>query len=196
MTFPGAAGAAAPVAAASLPADAPARPAGDASRELADVAAVADTFVQLMRTFVRTRSKLLAAAQHDVEWSAHVLLRALDNDGPMRASTLAERVESDPSTVSRQVAALVRDGFVERQADPEDGRATLLVLTDKADTVLRQQNDLRLQHFARMLDEWSSTDLRTFAELLERFTGDYEKASSTLLIDKVAASRSVEGHTA
>jgi DNA-binding MarR family transcriptional regulator len=169
------------------------QPAG-ASPQLDEVAAVADTFVHLMRTFVRTRSKLLAAAQHDVEWSAHVLLRALDNDGPMRASTLAERVESDPSTVSRQVAALVRDGFVERQADPEDGRATLLVLTDKADTVLRQQNELRLQHFAQMLDHWSGTDLRHFADLLERFTRDYEKASATLLLTKVAATRSGEGH--
>lgn len=165
-------------------------------RTMDDVAAVADTFVQLMRTFVRTRSKMLAAAQNDVEWSAHVLLRALANDGPMRAGALAERVESDPSTVSRQVAALVRDGFLERQADPEDGRAALLVLTAKADVVLREQNDRRLQHFAAMLDDWDSADLRAFAELLDRFTKDYDEASAALLMDKVAASRSTspEGH--
>jgi DNA-binding MarR family transcriptional regulator len=161
-----------------------------------DVAAVADSFVQLMRTFVRTRSKMLAAAQHDVEWSAHVLLRALALDGPMRAGTLAERVESDPSTVSRQVAALVRDGFLERQADPEDGRAALLVLTPKADEVLREQNEIRLQHFAAMLGDWDAEDLRRFAELLERFTADYDVATAKLLIDKVAASRaaSTEGN--
>lgn len=166
------------------------------NRTMDDVAAVADTFVQLMRTFVRTRSKMLAAAQHDVEWSAHVLLRALATDGPMRAGALAERVESDPSTVSRQVAALVRDGFVERQADPEDGRAALLVLTPKADTVLRAQNDIRLQHFAQMLGDWDAEDLRRFAELLERFTTDYDEATAKLLIDKVATTRtmSTEGN--
>ena len=165
------------------------------ARTMDDVAAVADTFVALMRTFVRTRSKMLAAAQHDVEWSAHVLLRALALDGPMRAGTLAERVESDPSTVSRQVAALVRDGFVERQADPEDGRAALLVLTPKADAVLREQNDIRIQHFARMLGDWDAADLRRFAELLARFTEDYDEASARLLIDKVATTRaaSTEG---
>lgn len=155
-----------------------------------DVAAVADTFVALMRTFVRTRSRLLAAAKHDVEWSAHVLLRALSMDGPMRSSALAERVESDPSTVSRQVAALVRDGLVERRADPEDGRATLLVPTAKADAILHEQNDIRLQHFARMLSDWSEADLRTFAELLERFTKDYDSASTNWLFDRVAAGRS------
>src|SRR5438309_441447 len=93
--------------------------AAEAPGTVDDIAAVADTFVALMRTFIRTRSKVLAAAQHDVEWSAHLLLRALSVGGPMRASALAESVESDPSTVSRQVAALVRDGLVERRADPE-----------------------------------------------------------------------------
>ena len=176
----------APPAAAPVPA---APPQHAANRTMDDVAAVADSFVQLMRTFVRTRSKMLAAAQHDVEWSAHVLLRTLALDGPMRAGALAERVESDPSTVSRQVAALVRDGLLERQADPEDGRAALLVLTPKADAVLREQNTIRLQHFAAMLDDWDADDLRRFAELLERFTADYDVASARLLIDKVASAR-------
>ena len=45
---------------------------------------------------------------------------------------LAAAVHSDPSTVSRQVAALVRAGLIERQADPEDGRASVLVPTPVA----------------------------------------------------------------
>jgi DNA-binding MarR family transcriptional regulator len=160
------------------------------SRTLDDVAAVADTFVALMRTFIRTRSRMLDAAKHDVEWSAHVLLRALSHEGPMRSSVLAERVESDPSTVSRQVAALVRDGLVERRADLDDGRATLLVLTAKADSILREQNEIRLQYFNRMLQNWSAADLRRLAELLGRFTNDYDEASTNWLIDTVVAGRS------
>jgi DNA-binding MarR family transcriptional regulator len=151
-----------------------------------DVAAVADTFVALMRSFNRARSKLLAAAKHDVEWSAHVVLKALATGGPMRSSMLAERIESDPSTVSRQVAALVKDGLLERRADPEDGRACLLVPTAKADAVLAEHNDIRLQHFSRMLSDWSDRDLRRFAALLQRFTRDFENANSDWLIEKVA----------
>src|SRR5438105_13588068 len=120
-----------------------------------DIADVADTFVDLARTFTRARAKLLAKAQHDVEWSAHVLLKALSIEGPMRASDLADRIDSDPSTVSRQVAALVKNGFVERQADPEDGRASLLVPTSKADAVLSEHNEIRLDHFNRMLSDWN-----------------------------------------
>jgi DNA-binding MarR family transcriptional regulator len=79
---------------------------------------------------------------------------------------------------------------VERRADPEDGRATLLVPTAKADAILHEQNDIRLQHFARMLSDWSEADLRTFAELLQRFTKDYDSASTNWLLDRVAAGRS------
>jgi DNA-binding MarR family transcriptional regulator len=153
-----------------------------AAEPRAEVTAVADNFVELMRTFIRVRSKMIASAEHDVEWSAHVLLRVLDSDGPMRASTLAERLEADPSTVSRQVATLVKEGLLERRADPEDGRAALLVPTEKADAVIRAHKDLRRQHFGRMLAEWSDADLQRFAALLERFTHDFECANNELLL--------------
>ena len=150
-----------------------------------DVADVADTFVDLARTFTRARAKMLAQAQHDVEWSAHVLLKALSIEGPMRASDLAERIDSDPSTVSRQVATLVKNGFVERQADPEDGRASLLVPTAKADVVLNEHNEIRLEHFNRMLGDWNERDLRRFAALLRRFTHDFSAANETWLDQSV-----------
>src|SRR3954471_7145050 len=82
------------------------------------VTAVADNFVALMRSFQRAKMRFMAATEHDVEWSAQVVLRHLANEGPMRASAIADTLHSDPSTVSRQVASLVRDGLVERRADP------------------------------------------------------------------------------
>src|SRR5581483_774589 len=102
-----------------------------------------------------------------------VLKSIAGNDGPMRASALAECLRSDPSTISRQVAALVKDGLLERRADPEDGRASLLVPTPKAQAVLADHDEIRIEHFTRMLSGWSDEDLRSFAELLRRFTNDY-----------------------
>jgi DNA-binding MarR family transcriptional regulator len=163
-------------------------PGGTATDDTApdDTAVVADTFVTLMRSFNRARAKLLAAAAHDVEWSAHVVLRALAAEGPMRSSMLAERIESDPSTVSRQVAALVKDGLLERRADPEDGRACMLVPTAKAAVVLGEHDAIRRGHFGRMLSGWSDRDLRRFADLLQRFTKDFENANTTWLIERAA----------
>lgn len=162
--------------------------------EREDLTRIADTVVRLLRSFMRARTRMLAAAQHDVEWSAHVLLKMLEGAGPLRSSALAECVQSDPSTVSRQVASLVKEGLIERQADPEDGRASLLVLTPKAAAVLRDHDALRIQHFASMFDGWSGRDVHRFTALLERFTEDYEKASDKWITEAIAKRRgSAEG---
>ena len=161
-----------------------------------DLIAVSDSFVRLMRAFARTKAQLLAAAEHDVEWSAQMVLRCLANSGPVRSSVVAEHLQADPSTVSRQVAALVKDGLIERRADPEDGRATLLVLTDQAGVVLKRHDDLRYHHFAKMLSSWSERDLAKFAGLMRRFTEDYETATTELLTERAAIQpRSAEGNS-
>ena len=161
-----------------------------------EVAAVADTVVRLMRSFGKARARMLAAAAHDVEWSSHILLKCLANEGPMRAGTLAEVVQSDPSTVSRQVAALVKDGLLERQADPADGRASILVLTKKADAVLAEHDRIRLEFFARLLDGWSTADVHRFAKLLDRFTAAHEATSASWITERIAARYSQAGGSA
>ena len=138
---------------------------------------VADTFMVLMQTFVKARNRTLAAAARDVEWSGLIILKAVRGEGPIRAGALAELVQSDPSTVSRQVAALVKDGLLERRADPQDGRAALLVVTDRAREVLAGHDRIRLEQYVDMLTDWSDDDLARFAELLRRFTDDYENAN-------------------
>jgi DNA-binding MarR family transcriptional regulator len=153
-----------------------------------DVAAVADTFIALMRSFNKARARLVAAAEHDVEWSSHLLLKCIaDSEGPTRAGTLADFLQSDPSTVSRQVAALVKEGYLERRADPDDGRASLLVLTGKAEDLLAQHDQIRLEHFARVLDGWSEAEIRRFATQLDRFTKAYEAANTDWIAERIAA---------
>ena len=50
-------------------------------------------------------------AKQGMDKSAFVLLATLSGLGECRSSALAEAVLSDPSTVSRQVAGLVKDGL-------------------------------------------------------------------------------------
>lgn len=152
----------------------------------ADVAAVAENFIALMRTFNKARAQMLAAAEHDVEWSQHMVLRCLQHEGSMRAGSVAEHLKSDPSTVSRQVAALVKDGYLERRSDPEDGRASLLVLTSKADALLAKHDQIRLDYFAKMLEGWSDAELRRFAGMLDRFTKSYETTNNDWITDRIA----------
>ena len=95
------------------------------------VASVTDSFIDLQRTVRRSKARLLAAAGNDVESATHLLLHTVESEGPMRASALAASVHADLSTVSRQVAALVGRGLLERRADQRDGRACVLAVTER-----------------------------------------------------------------
>lgn len=48
---------------------------------------------------------------------------------PRRMSDLAESQSCDPSTITDIVGRMERDGMVQRDADPSDGRARRVVLT-------------------------------------------------------------------
>ena len=151
-----------------------------------DVAPLVDSFVSLMRTFKRAQARMMAAAENDLEWSAHLVLRVIAaNGGPMRAADVAGGLHSDPSTVSRQVAALVKDQYLERQADPADGRASLLALTPRAHELLAEHDRIRLEYFARVLEGWSHDEVERFTELLQRFTAAYETTTTEWIPERI-----------
>ena len=159
------------------------------------IAELATTFSNLMRTYTRARQTFLAQARHNVEWSSQLLMSWVVNEGPLRASALAEMAESDPSTVSRQVAHLVKDGYLERRADPADGRASLLVASERGLELHREHLQVRNEHFRRMLDEWDEPDIRGFSELLRRFTVDFEKNRRTWFDEDVEPPRDAASTT-
>ncbi|MFF2996448.1 MarR family winged helix-turn-helix transcriptional regulator [Streptomyces sp. NPDC057950] len=135
---------------------------------------------RLMRMFIRTRAQLLDRARDDVDWSVQILMGVLVKNGPMRVKQLAELVESDPSTVSRHAAQLVRDGFLERRSDPADGRACQLVATDRARRAVADRTRSRDTHFEEMLHGWDSHDRERLAALLVRFIDDFETYKTAL----------------
>src|SRR5690348_10667814 len=85
---------------------------------------------------------------------------------------LAERCRLDPSTVSRAVAALVGAGLVARSADPTDGRASVLTLTDRGRSMLTGFTAWYGDQLAAALRDWSNEDLAAFAAMLQRFSDD------------------------
>jgi DNA-binding MarR family transcriptional regulator len=137
---------------------------------------VSGQLIRLVRLMERKQAQYQAENPDAVERATYLLLVHLVKDGPQRASALAEAVRSDPSTISRQVAQLVRLGLVERTADPEDGRATLLVATDEGRRVFDENRRVRNERIAEMLEDWSVADRRKLAELLGRFTIAFESS--------------------
>jgi DNA-binding MarR family transcriptional regulator len=169
----------------------PSAPAETAPRRSSDdrmeiVTLVAESFIDLQRTVRRSKARLLAAAGNDVESATQVLLHAVAADGPMRASALAASVQADLSTVSRQVAALVGRGLLERQADQLDGRASLLAVTDSGRAAIAEHEQGRQAFFDEVLAGWSAEEMRQFAQQVERFTAAYDHVHTAWLNKRVA----------
>ena len=128
--------------------------------------------VKLVRGLRSLHVSLVEAGGHSVEASALGLLAGLSTLGPARLSTLASTLCLDLSTVSRQVPALERAGWVARAKDPDDHRAQLLELTDAGQAVLEQVRRARAEVLGQLLPDWSEDEVRNFSAQLARFNDD------------------------
>ncbi|MFI5780925.1 MarR family winged helix-turn-helix transcriptional regulator [Nocardia sp. NPDC051570] len=79
-------------------------------------------------------------------------LATLVRGGPLRLGDLAAAERVTPPTMSRIVSGLEKSGYLERTADPVDGRAQLLVATDTALDLVNGVTSARIQRFAAALD--------------------------------------------
>lgn len=148
--------------------------------ELDTADAVGTQLIRLVRLIERGQIQYQADHPDAVERATYHLLVHLVKGGPRRAGALAEAVHSDPSTISRQIGHLVRLGYVERTADPEDGRATLLAATGEGRRVFEENRRLRNESIATMLGDWTPDDRSDLCELLGRFTTDFEDFKSRI----------------
>jgi DNA-binding MarR family transcriptional regulator len=81
-------------------------------------------------------------------------LSTVEQAGPLRLGDLAAAEGVAPSTLTRLVAALEELGYVRRDADPRDARASTLAITDQGhDTLerLRAENSALLVQRLRLL---------------------------------------------
>ncbi|MCX5043207.1 MarR family transcriptional regulator [Aldersonia sp. NBC_00410] len=141
--------------------------------------AVALTKLQRVRDRTFAQMADIVADQLDIA-VFHCLLR-LESEGPMRAGVLAEALYADPSSVSRQVATLVKRGLVARVPDPEDGRACVLSVTDNGQAMVEDTRRRRTASVGKIVADWPTDDRADFVRLLEKFVGDYERFRPELL---------------
>ncbi|MEU7766304.1 MarR family transcriptional regulator [Nocardia sp. NPDC049190] len=137
---------------------------------------IAAQLIRLGRIRDRTAAQLSGLTKGGLDPAAFETLFRLLCDGPMRSGALAEALYSDASTISRQVAQLVERRLVERLADPADGRATVLAVTDHGRAVAEQIRRRRTESLATVLAAWTPESTAAFADLLRQFVDDFELA--------------------
>ena len=131
---------------------------------------------------VRSKPPLVTGDHPYLEAPIDALCGVLVEHGPMRLTDLADALWLDKSTVTRQVATLAAAGLATRVADPSDGRAALVGLTDEGSELLGRVRQGRREGLRETLSGWTADEVAQFAGLLERFNRDVEAAQRPRLV--------------
>ncbi|GAB2738927.1 MarR family winged helix-turn-helix transcriptional regulator [Amycolatopsis magusensis] len=136
--------------------------------------ATAAELVDALRAVIRSGK---AVQQHaylheQLPPGAVALLSLLHREGEQRLGRIAERLDVDPSVISRQVAPLERTGLVRRRPDPDDGRAGLLAVTADGARYLCAHQERWAELVATALADWAEDDAEALIGGLRRLTTD------------------------
>ncbi len=117
----------------------------------------------------RGNKAIRRVAGTDIERAGAVMLARVEELEPARLSALAEAAGVDISTASRQVARLVDEGYVLRQPDPNDGRASAHSLSPSGRDLRHRLSLARRNWIEGLLADFTLEERASFADLLDRF---------------------------
>lgn len=125
------------------------------------------------------RRELSKAAHHELASQGFSALVAIRRRGACRVSDIATDLQVDLSVASRQIAALVGAGHVDRRPDPADGRASLLHLTEAGLAAIRAAHLRMIGVLSDALSDWSDDEVETLATSLQRLTQTFTSLAGT-----------------
>ena len=82
---------------------------------------------------------------------------------------LAEEMAVDPSRASRIAADLVERGYLRRAVSQQDGRRSVLELTDQANALFDAFHAAKWQHSLRLFQGWCEQDILNFSRLFAAY---------------------------
>lgn len=103
-----------------------------------------------------------------VDRAGYLAMRTLDALGPVSANGLARALRLDASTVTRQITVLERQGYVDRCANPADGRSSTIVLTDEGRRAMHQVQRERREQISRLVSDWDEDGQASLGQSLSR----------------------------
>ncbi|BBZ27630.1 MarR family transcriptional regulator [Mycolicibacterium madagascariense] len=114
--------------------------------------------------------------------SAALVINRLYREGPMRLTALAEAEGASQSGMTQLVQRMERQGLLERWSDPDDGRASLVMLGDAGLANWEARAALRRQRIAALLPAVSPDDqlaLWLAAQVVNRVLGQMREAAGS-----------------
>lgn len=136
-------------------------PAKDAEDGMADLEEALAFLVRGLEAVQRRRS-------YPLERAHYLLIGLIEREGPQTIGTAARRLLLDNSTVTRQVAEMVRRGLIRKTANPDDARSTLLEVTADGVAEAAAMRAERMERIRHMVRGWSEDERRTGIDVLRR----------------------------
>ncbi|OBB24222.1 MarR family transcriptional regulator [Mycolicibacterium peregrinum] len=122
----------------------------------------------LMRDLMAAEQPVLDA--HGLTMWGYVVLLALDRSSVRTQAALAEAIGADKTRIIRTLDDLQKQGFIEREADPDDRRVRLLGITEAGRAVKDAAQREIQRGEERWLGELSADERAVFLRVLQRLT--------------------------
>ena len=111
-------------------------------------------------------------AEEDIGVSQQAVLLALSERDGRRLGDLCDMLRLKAPATSALLDRMAAKGLVERRADPDDGRAIALHLTDRGRDILKRTNGLVRAMNDRLLDLLSPGEQAVVLKFLDRLATD------------------------
>jgi DNA-binding MarR family transcriptional regulator len=108
----------------------------------------------------------------DLDRASYLIARTLETTGPLSITRLASALGLDPTTVTRQISTMEAARLVDRRADPDDGRVTLVSLSNHGRRTAHTVRLVRKERLDTLLRDWTQADRRKLGRLLARFNDE------------------------
>lgn len=101
-----------------------------------------------------------------------------EEQGETMVSTVAQRLNIDPSRASRMTSDMITRGFLRRAVSQADARRTVLELTEDGTRIVEAVRVYKFLTMGSYLQGWTQQEIETFLPLLERFSSWSENAAN------------------
>lgn len=129
----------------------------------------ADALEYELAFLVRRMEALRRRFHYGLERAHYLLLILLERNDRQSVGALAEQVNLDASTVTRQVAAMKNAGLVEKHDNPDDRRGGFVTIAEAGRDAAAEVRCRRLERVEEAFQNWSEEDRCEFARLTARY---------------------------
>lgn len=103
-------------------------------------------------------------------------LMALIRNPNARSGDLAIDLGMDASTMSRRICSLEERGLIERDADPADGRASIVRLTESGVAAADAEAAGRVREISEALTAWDAADVSELTRLVRQLNEAFQQS--------------------